>query len=56
MCSPRGKYVAVEVKTDSGVLSEEQREFLAQIDRQGGEWQVVRSLEDARGLVERLRA
>jgi hypothetical protein len=41
-----GKFLAIEVKTQSGVVSNEQRSFINQINREGGIAFVARSLDD----------
>lgn len=35
-CSPEGRFIAIEVKGKNGKASEEQKEFLYQIERRGG--------------------
>lgn len=43
---PDGKFLAIEVKTKTGRLSEHQRQFLENIKRMNGIAFVARSLED----------
>jgi hypothetical protein len=50
-----GRFVALEVKTDRGRLTSEQREWLALVQRMGGLAAVVRSAEGARAVVEQWR-
>lgn len=42
-----GRYFAIEVKTSTGKVSDEQREWLAQTNREGGYAAVVRGPEEA---------
>jgi hypothetical protein len=44
----RGRFVAVEIKTPTGRQSPEQRTFQALVERKGGVYVVLRSVEDAR--------
>ena len=48
---PYGTVVAIEVKTPSGVMSEDQKRFLGQIDASGGISGVVTSLDDLQRLL-----
>jgi len=41
-----GRFLAIEIKTQQGRLSEEQREFLDSVSRSGGLAFVARSLDD----------
>lgn len=41
-----GKFLAIEVKTDKGKLSEYQKEFLDKVNKLGGKGFVARSIED----------
>ena len=50
-----GRFVAVEVKTLTGHMSKEQRQFEQLVERKGGLYAVCRSADDARALLERLR-
>ena len=50
-----GRFVAVEVKTLTGRMSKEQRQFEQLVERKGGLYAVCRSADDARALLERLR-
>ena len=43
----RGRFVAVEVKTPTGRQSDEQRTFQQLVERKGGIYVVLRSVEDA---------
>lgn len=45
-CSPQGRFVAIEVKTDKGVVSTLQKCFLNYVIEMGGIGFVARSLED----------
>lgn len=52
---PLGKFFGVEVKTPHGIVSDEQADFLALVNRFGGYGIVARSLEDVREMVRRMR-
>lgn len=47
----KGKYVALEVKTESGKLSSDQLKTKEMIIKCGGDYQVVRSLDDVFKLI-----
>jgi hypothetical protein len=49
--APGGRFIALEVKTETGRVSKEQRNFIDAVLRAGGVAGVVRSAEDALGLV-----
>lgn len=51
----RGRFVAVEIKTPTGRQSPEQRTFQGCVERNGGEYVVLRSVEDARAWLADLR-
>jgi penicillin-binding protein-related factor A (putative recombinase) len=44
----QGKFLAIEVKTEKGVLSPEQKIFLDNINKEGGIAFVARSIEDVK--------
>lgn len=46
-CVTGGRFVALEVKTDKGQQTEQQRKYQAAVERKGGVYAVVRSVEDA---------
>ena len=48
---PRGKFMALEVKTATGRVSEHQRDFLDMVAESGGFGAVIRSMEDLERLV-----
>lgn len=50
-----GRFIALEVKTEIGQSSKEQRRFLALVRSFGGFGAVVRSVEDARAAVARAK-
>jgi len=52
---PTGQFLAVEVKTPVGRLSKEQKAWLRTINKMGGRALVIRSVEEARQLVESLK-
>jgi len=50
-----GRYVGLEVKTKKGHLSQAQITFKSRIEKVGGFYFVVRSLDDAMGVIEMVR-
>ena len=50
----RGRFVAVEIKTPRGRLTPEQKMWGDLVEKKGGIYAVVRSVEDARDLLTRL--
>lgn len=55
MLAPTGRLIALEVKTDTGKLTEEQLLFLALVRRMGGFGAVVRDEDEARAAIARAR-
>lgn len=53
--APRGRFLAIEVKSAKGVLSEEQEQWIAIVERFGGVAGPARSVDEAMALVERAR-
>jgi len=53
MLSPSGRFVALEIKTDRGQLTDDQERFLNLVRRRGGFATVVRSVDDARAAIDR---
>ena len=51
---PRGRCAFWEVKTDSGRLSADQRNFIQRLEAAGHTWAVVRTIDDARIELARL--
>jgi penicillin-binding protein-related factor A (putative recombinase) len=49
----RGKLLAIEVKTPTGKLSPEQKQFLSRVQEEGGIAFVARSVEDVKSWIER---
>jgi len=45
-CLPRGRFLAIEVKTENGKLTEYQHRFIDDINRAGGLAFVARTVED----------
>lgn len=45
---PNGKFLAVEVKSPSGRVSEEQERFIAKVNELGGRAIIARSIEDVK--------
>ncbi len=52
---PGGKMFAVECKTVNGIVSDEQADFLALVNRLGGYGIVARAMEDIREMVRQMR-
>jgi hypothetical protein len=55
LLGPQGRFVALEVKTPEGRVSEHQARFLARVREHGGIAAVVRSVDDARATIGRAR-
>jgi hypothetical protein len=53
--APTGRFIAVEIKTEAGRLSEEQRLFLIHVRSRGGFACVVRSVEEFLAAMERAK-
>lgn len=51
----RGTFVGLELKTDSGRVSDEQQTWHAAARSRGGVIEVVRSVEEAREVIERIK-
>lgn len=52
---PNGRWLALEVKSESGRLRPEQRNFLDMVNNMGGIGRCVRSKEEARAAAEEAR-
>lgn len=52
----RGRFVAVEIKTPTGRQSTEQKQFQQLVERKGGIYVVLRSVDDARAWLQQLRS
>lgn len=52
----RGRFVAAEIKTTSGRQTEEQRTFQQLVTRLGGEYRVLRSVDDAHAWITDMEA
>ena len=50
----KGRFIALEVKTSKGKLSEPQAEFLAEVVAKGGIGEVVRSIDDVERVIREL--
>jgi hypothetical protein len=50
-----GRFIALEVKAPRGVVSDVQKRWLEAVRRMGGFAAVVRSVEEARGAIDRAR-
>lgn len=46
-----GRFIALEVKTKTGKISKEQKEFLYEIEKRNGIFGVVKSVEDAKKIL-----
>ena len=46
-CPPSGRFLAIEVKTDTGVVSDAQRNFISMVRHHGGLAGIARSVADA---------
>lgn len=55
LLAPSGRFFALEIKTDVGRVTKEQKAFLAHVRSMGGFAAVVRSVEEARAAVQRAR-
>jgi hypothetical protein len=55
LLGPHGRFVAFEVKTPEGRLTEHQARFLERVRRQGGIAAVVRSVDEARTVIAQAR-
>ena len=51
LCCVGGKFLALEVKSEIGKLSESQRDIIKEIERCGGIARVVRSVEEVREIL-----
>lgn len=51
----RGRFIAVELKTPVGRQSKEQRQYQQLVERKGGIYRILRSVEDARAFLAELR-
>lgn len=49
--APDGRFLAIEVKTLTGKVTQEQQRFIDAVNRAGGIAGVCRSVEDARSLI-----
>lgn len=47
----KGRFLAIEAKTDKGRISPEQQDFIQFVNRNGGIAGIVRSVEDFRNLL-----
>jgi len=52
----RGRFVAIEIKTPTGRQSPEQRTFQQLVERKGGVYVVLRSVDDARAWLRGIEA
>jgi hypothetical protein len=55
LLGPHGRFVALEVKTPDGRVTDHQARFLARVRQHGGIAAVVRSVDDARVTIARAR-
>lgn len=54
VCCYKGRWVGLEVKTHAGRVSEYQKAFKRRAEAAGGVYEVVRSADDARRVIETL--
>lgn len=54
VCCFRGRWVGLEVKTCRGKVSEYQKTFKRHIEEAGGVYEIVRSVDDAKRVIEAL--
>ena len=47
----KGKFIGLEVKTKKGVQSQDQKDFQALVEKNQGEYHVVRSIEDVLKII-----
>lgn len=52
---PKGKIIMIEVKTPTGRQSAKQRHFQKHFEKMGYEYIIMRSVEDAYKLIERIK-
>lgn len=52
ICCLNGRFIALEVKTDKGVVSKLQEHHIKQIKNSGGVAEVVRSVDDVKRVIE----
>lgn len=45
-CSPDGRFIAIECKTQKGRVTEMQKQFLTEIEKRGGVALVIRSVDE----------
>lgn len=55
LLAPSGRFIALEIKSESGRETPEQKKFQAHIRAMGGFAATVRSVEEARAALERAR-
>ncbi|MFX4242627.1 VRR-NUC domain-containing protein [Aliarcobacter butzleri] len=56
ICCLNGRFIALEVKTDKGIVSKLQEHNIKQIKNSGGIAEVVRSVDDVEKIVECLNS
>lgn len=52
ICCWKGRYLAIEVKTEKGAITDKQKNFLERISRAGGISIVARSVDDVIRVIE----
>ena len=52
----RGRALYIEIKTPTGRQSPEQKSFQSLVERHGAIYRILRSIEDAKALLQELRA
>lgn len=56
ICCAYGKFLGIEVKTEKGRQSQAQKQAEQDIDWAGGEYHIVRSVDDVRQVIEDVSA
>lgn len=51
----KGRFLAIEVKSQTGVVSKEQKEFINNVNKEGGIAFVARSIEDVKKALEEIK-
>lgn len=54
-CSPTGQFIAIEVKSEKGRLTDKQRDFLRLVEKNNGIAIVARSVEDVYPILRKER-
>jgi Holliday junction resolvase len=52
ICCNQGRFIALEVKSDKGIVSEMQKFNAAMVRRAGGKSEIVKSVDDVRKVID----